>query len=311
MARIIRDVVKPHQYDEDDRSATLLRVFGVVDLNSSSRIAGDAILAVDSVTGQGVPRPGEAHETMTDFVVRRVSVKPMNRARSQVYVFVWYNKTRRRLLDVRMNSVTVNTTTVRDKDGRIIIVGYKPPTGNKSTDPATQFPSPTKNNGWDYDYGEVPMVLPMVRYEVVYLENVSPLQNIDLYQARLNQKAWMGASAREWFCESIMGQVDSPIPTNLGKLGNPAVVTGKDAEFNWVTTYTFMRNKKPNPGGSGGASPGWDPLVLFTDLNTGRKPTDINPVKGGWPTQEMGNGWVVAKVYGEADFGDLKLVEAR
>lgn len=305
--QIYADIVKEHSYEEDDRSGSLIRVYLVSGLFSSSRITTDAIYAADA-NGR-VPRAGEAHDTLPDFVVRRVRCQPFLDSRNQIKVYVFYAKVRRRLLDVRINGVTTNTLTNRDKDGNIIVVGYKNPTTNtttsqnESTSPGTPFPDPKPSNGYEYDYGEVPYNLAEDVLEIVYLEKGSPFAKRKKYRRRLNSKPWQSGDPREWFCEDILGQVDSPIPLNLNQLGSQEVVTG-DALFNWVVTYRFRRVDLPPNG------PGWDPLVLFTDLQTGRKPNDINPKAGGWPSKSKGNGWYVPKIYDEADFNELNLVSA-
>lgn len=299
--QIRADIVKEHSYEEDDRSGSLVRVYLVSGLVSSSRITTDAIYANDGANA--VPRAGQAHETMPDFVVRRVRCQPFLDSRNQIKVYVFYAKVRRRLLDVRINGVTTNTLTNRDKDGNLLVVGYKQPSNNQSTSAGTAFPSPSANNGYDYDYGEVPYVIPEDVLEIVYLERGSPFNKRKRFRRKLNSKPWQGGEPREWFCEDIIGQIDSPIPLNLSSLPDQQVVTG-DALFNWVVTYRFRRIDLPPTG------PGWDPLILFTDLNTGRKPTDINPKAGGWPTKTQGNGWMVSQIYDADDFNDLNLVSA-
>lgn len=298
---IRKDLIREHSYDEDDRGATLLRVYVVTGLNSSSRITTDALYASDA-NGQ-IPKAGQQHDTLPDLQCRRVQVVPFAGSRSACYVKVWYAKIRRRLLDVRLNGVTINTATSYDRDGKLIVVGYKEPTNNKSEPAKNQFPDPKPKNGYDYDYGEVPFVLNETAYEVVYLEDESPWEKIKTFKRRINSRPWNGGEQGEWFCEDILGQIDSPIPRNMGQLGNPPIVKGKNALFNWVVTYRFRHR----PAGKGND---WNPLVLFTDLNTGRKPSDIDPKGGGYPDNTKGNGWTVANLYEETDFGDLDIVEA-
>lgn len=313
MATIYADLVSEHSYEEDDRSGTVIRHYVVSGLTSSSRITTDALYASDGATT--IPRAGEEHPTLNDFTVRRVKVYPFQGSRTQCHLLVWYAKVRRRLLDVRLNGVSVNTNTNFDKDGSRLVVGYKSPAtiGGAVTAASTAFPDPSPSDkgssGYDYDYGEVPYVMNEDVLEIVYLEKGSPWTKREAFRRKLNKKPWQGGKAREWFCEDIVGQIDSPIPINLNQLPQQDVVTG-DALFNWVTTYRFRRRPLP-PSGIG-----WDPLILFTDLNTGRKPTDINPKAGGWPGVTIsgerfrGNGWAVYRLYDEADFDDLKLVSA-
>jgi hypothetical protein len=306
---IIPDLVAPHEYEEDDKSGMLARGFRVDGLTSDTDISQKALEAQDN--GISIPSAGQPHPKLADLVVRRVNVRPVSGSRTGIRIAIYYVKVRRRLLDVVYNGVSINTTTNRNRDAALMIVGYKPPQSSRTgrdTTPVgagTPFPSPpVEKNGWDYNYAVAPYLLPETTLEITYLENESPDAKAKLYARKLNAKDWQGGKPREWLCESITGHVESPIPTNLADLKDQKVVTGK-ARFNWLTTYRFRKRPLPPDG------PGWDPLLLFVDTKTGRTPNDVDPLKGEYLKGKiLGNGWLVDKLYFEADFDKMDLVSA-
>jgi hypothetical protein len=314
MATITEDIVLGHGYTEDDRGGQLVRRLHIRGLPSTSAITDDAIIASDGT--RVTPKAGQQHPTMPDMRVRKVDVRPSGNSRDSVYVDVTYVKVRRRLLDVRYSGVTYNGTTNLDRDGKILFVGYKGPAtvGGAVTKPGVVFPDPdpTKpgQGGYAYDFApDVPMPLPQGTLEIVYLEKESPDAKIEKYVRRLNSKKWQNREPREWFCEAITAQIESPIATNMADLADQQVVRGA-AKFDWVTTYRFVRRKKPTLEGDKIEGIGWDPLLVFRDINTGLRPNDIDPKAGGWPTQKKGNGWYQPEILGEADFNELDLVDA-
>lgn len=311
-----KDLIDGHEYVEDDRTGELTRCYRVDGLTSSSHITDDALIAVDSVDPtMHVPKAGEMHETMPDLVVRGVKPTPVRGSRTAIRVYVTYRKIRRRLLDVRLGGIAQQTLTSKDKDGKIMVVGYDSPAkrGGGTVLPDKAFPDPSpdgNDNGYTFSYAQVPFYLPDLTLQIVYLEDSSPIQKWKKYGRKLNKSSWQGGNPREWLCTSIEGIIDSPIPRNLADLPDQQVVTGA-AQFFWTVTYNFRYSPLPtvaNQVVQGG--PGWDPLVLHVDLQTGRTPNDVLPIVGKWPTNTIGNGWKVFQLYDVAEFGDLNLVSA-
>lgn len=311
---ITPDIVAGTSYREDDRGGDFMRVWRVDGLESNAGITDQSLYATDGL-GAVVPKAGQQHEKMPDLVLRGVEVVPVAGSKTAVRLYLKYVKVRRRLLDVRINGVSVNGATSRDRNGEIILIGYNGPTtvGGRVTAPGTPFPPKDPNDkgssGWAYNANtRVPFPSPQTVLEIVYLEKGSPFPKIKKYTRKVNSKDWQGGKAREWFCEAILAQIESPIPLNLADLPDQQVVTGP-AKFNWIVTYRFLYKEKPVTGGNNLDAEGWDPLVVFVDQNTGRPPDDINPKAGGWPAQKKGNGWYVPDIAGEADFDELKLVQ--
>ncbi len=327
-----RDLINGHDYQEDDKTGELRRAYRVDGLTSSSSITDQALTAVDSTNAAiKVPRAGEKHETMPDLVVRRVDVVPVNGSKNAVRVIVTYMKIRRRLLNVTIGGVSQQTTTNRDINGQIMTVGYASPFDGVTFEPTkadTPFPpveteSKKKNSLYEYNYVEVPFLLPDVSLEIVYLELGSPFPKCQKYIRTLNDGLWQGGERRTWLCESITAQIDSPIPENQQEMKDPKVVTGK-ALFFWQVTYRFRYSPLPFTNGKLGPTAGWDPLVRFIDRQVGRIPIDVDPVGGGWPNPTgankpaandtsgiiRGNGWAQFQLYGESHFDDLNLVSA-
>ena len=307
---IIPDLIAPHEYEEDDRTGTLVRAFRVDGLTPGSDIANKAIQAKSN--GIAIPTAGEPHPTMAEFVVRKVNIRPVTQSLTAMRIVIFYAKVRRRLLNLVINGVSVNTPTERDASGAVMVIGYKgPSTGaNVSVDPSTPFPTPGSDSAYKYSYFKTTLPIPEQTLEITYMENGSPQEKIDKYQGFLNSKPWQGGKAREWFCEMIGGPIESPIPRNLADLADQRVVTG-DALFDWIVTYKFRRRRLPPIG------LGLDPLGLYVDPRIGKPPNDIDPTCGGSSKSYLkqgpgskGNGWLYPKIFGIADFNDLNLVSA-
>lgn len=302
-------LVRGHHYHEDDKTGTLTEYWRVDGLPSDAGITDAAIRASDA--GTMIPAAGQQHPKLPDMVMRGIDVQPVTR--TSAYLTLTYIKVRRRLLDVRLNGVSIQGTTQRDRNGKIIVVGYQSAqTGGRtgSTDPGTPFPDMVKDNGWDYNYGpKIPCPIGNSILEIVYLEKGSPQSKIDKYSQCLNSKSFQNCPAREWYCDGIMGQIESPIPLNLADLPDQQVVTGP-AIFMFIVTYRFIRRKRPSSASAGSlTTDSWDPLVVFVNPSTQRTPNDVDPKGGGWPEKSKGNGWVVPEVLGEADFNELNLVD--
>ena len=125
-------------------------------------------------------------------------------------------------------------------------------------------PSEKRNDPWQYDYARVPFRLCQVTLEFDYLENGSPFVQMDTYVQTLNSKTWQGRGKRYWFCEGFSARLDSPIPTNLGTIGQDAqknVITGKSGKvlFDWIVTRRFSLLAPPPKG------LGWDPILIYVD----------------------------------------------
>ena len=182
-----------------------------------------------------------------------------------------------------------------------MLVGYKRPINNEITPPGTPFPPPRTGNDYNYSYGSAPVQLPDDLLEITYLEDASPYLKSLKYRLKLNSKPFQGGKPREWLCESIIQRIESPVPI-YAQDPTDARVASK-AIFMWYVTYRFRRRLLPPDG------PGWNPLLLYVDVNTGRSPNDIDPVAEGYlKGKTKGNGWSVETLYGEADFDELKLV---
>ena len=317
MAIIVKkDLVNGHEYVEDDRTGELTRAFYVGGLTPSAQITDDALVAVDSVTGDRIPSAGEQHGTMPDMVVRRVRPMPVGNSRTAIKIFVTYIKVRRRLLRVSMGGVSQQTLTNRDENGQIMTVGYRPPNdaGGDTTFPDTPFPPPSidgKNGKYQYDYSRLPFLLPDSVLEIQYLEDSSPWEKWQKYGRRLNSKKFQGGDPRTWLCEAITGDIESPIPHNLSDLPDQKIVTGK-AKFFWLVTYRFRYKPRPRLVSSGVVENGdsWDPLSLYVNPQVGRIPNDVLPITGGWPKKKIGNGWKEFRIYREIDHNELNLVSA-
>lgn len=317
-----RDLINGHEYEEDDKTGMLTRLYRVDGLPSVSNITDLSLAAVDSIDPSiHVPGPGEGHETMPDMRVRRVRPVPVAGSRTAMKIYVSYIKLRRRLLSVDVGGASERVLTNRDINGKIMFVGYIPPNKAKgaSISASTPFPNPRGDgNDGDYkfNYISVPTILPNAILSIQYLENICPLSKWALYGRRVNSKSWQGFDARTWFCEYIGGPAESPIPLNPDTaVDGDGVVTG-DADFNWEVTYQFRYSPQPSKLFDKIVDgPGWDPLSIFVDQQTGRTPNDVDPVGGGWPDKAAGddgtvrgNGWATHTVLHEADFNDLNLV---
>ncbi len=332
-ARVRRDLINGHDFVLDDRNGTLTRAYRVDGLTSSAKITDDALQAVDSTDPTiKVPQIGDPHESIPDMQVRKVHPESIRQSKTAIRVIVTYAKVNRRLLDIRFGGVSQQTTTNRDIHGKIMVVGYLSPDsiGGKPVDAATIFPDPSEvlqnSTLYKFCYVQVPFLLPDASVEFVFMEQSDPFTKWFKYGRRLNATAWQGGQAREWLCESIGGQVDSPIAVNKAELEDPTK-TGTVAIYNWINTYRFRFLQKPTAGLTGGrgetSTSGWDPLAIFVDQQVGRTPLDVDPKKGGWPDLALlsaaqtgiytttgiikGNGWAQFKIYGEAEFGDLKM----
>jgi hypothetical protein len=318
--KVTQDLVANWEYDEDDRAGTFTRVFRVDGLDSTNGIADDALTAIDGTDNtKRVPRAGERHPKMGKYVCRRVRVEPVPGSTTAVKLKVQYYKVSRRLLDIRVNGVSIMTTANKDAEGKLLTVGYNGPSTQGGTVTAANTPPPPPNpqdfgkTGWEYELSDAPFFEPLTTYEVVYMEDDFHFGVIKKYRRRTNSRPWNGGAVGEWFCEGITARIDSPIPTNLAQAPlQDGVVTGRGSQFIWEVSYSFRFAE--NYGRSGDKAvvggPGWKPLLLFHELATGRVPTDVDPVKGKWPDQAAGNGWSFPTMYPEADFGDLNLVEA-
>jgi hypothetical protein len=291
---IIPDLVAPHEYEEDDRGGMLARGFRVDGLTSGSDITQKALEAQDN--GIYIPAAGQPHPTMADLVVRRVNIRPVTGSTTAMRLVIYYAKVRRRLLDVVLNGVSVNTLTERDATGALMLIGYNGGSGRSgrdSADPGHGVPAATDE--------EQQLRLLLVRdhapqvpnqtLEITYLENESPIEKIGQYQGRLNSPPWQGGKPREWFCESITGRIESPIPRNLADLRDQRVVTGQ-ALFDWITTYRFRKRQ---------VAAGWFGLGPTGRLH---QPADRHqsqrhrPQAGGYIKKgpgSRGNGWLVSE----------------
>lgn len=305
---ITADLVAPHEYEADDKSGMLARGFRVDGLTSNTGITADALRATDPLLATNIPVQGEFHPKIPDLVVRRVNIRPVTGSTTAMRLVIYYTQVKRRLLWAKVSGVTINSTTDRLASGEPIIVGH-----SVNADAKTPFPLPPKeNNGYRYNYARIPFALGETIYEVCYLETKkSPMRDIQKFRGRLNSKAWNGGTAKEWYCETISGDIESPVPINMSELGNPELVSGRAAKFFWITTYRFRyRQVFGNSGGRITGGPGWEELKLFVDERTGRTPNNVNAKSGGWPDAKMGNGWLAVQPFDTADFNDLEILEA-
>lgn len=310
--RIYEDLVEGMTYRENDRNGELRRPYRVDGLPSNNGITDAAIYAVDG--GKIIPRAGDRHQSLNDLVMREIEVVPVRGSRTACRVYARYVKVRKRLLDIRINGTSLFTQTNFDKEGKILVVGYK--SGAK---PDEQPPDPPKDgsaasnsNGWKYNYVKAPKIQPDTLMEIVYLEDRSALKLLDKFRGRLNVKPWQGGDPLEWCCLTINSTIESPIPTNMDQLGKRDVIDGQSglAKFNWIVTYSFRKTPTYKiVGGKVTGGPGWNQVQLFVDQYTGRSPTDIDPKAGGWPTKKKGNGFLEPETFETADFDELNLVK--
>jgi len=305
---IIEDLIAGTDYEETDRIGMFERPYRVCGLPSNSGITAAALYASDGA--KVIPRAGQMHPTMPDFRVRSVRVVPVPRSRTDVMLFLRYVKTRRRLLDIRLDAVSSIQQMDFDRNGEILMVGYKRPKnyGDAALPANTVIPYPPVAKGGDpdiqYDYAEVPIRVCEVSLEIDYFEKGSPFEQMAKYINTVNSKTWQKREARRWFQDGFRARIDSAISTNNSVDGD-GVVTGDDAVFDFIVTRRFLLLPPP-PLGS------WDPMLIFIDRTIGLKPNDISPKLGGWLSEgkTSGNGWRVQQVYEATDFNEMKLASA-
>lgn len=270
--RVKGNIVTGSRLQKSREAGYDVMVFKVWDLPQVDNIREVAALAVDSISGEAIPRYGEPHRSINGLVADQILVIPVANSRTQARIYVTFAN--RPPVRIWIDGIEIRTTTVFDKDNKLNRIYYKPSNGDykySATDTfssAGSITSPIGNSPdeWLTDLIELPYERSGMMLMFEREEKTNPYEKVRLCTDTVSMKDWLGGEPYTWKTKKITAR-------SINTPGEP---------IRWLVTYVFEYKRNT-----------WNTLAVFKDRRTGEVPREIDTSKATLSKPNEGNGWKV------------------